>query len=340
MSADNIPQEMMPVLSAARMGDSPKEIPMEWLSDDMANANHSQTLKRLKERGGMSCAEIWLNIHKQGLRNLPSETDAINYLNNRLKKYTMNTPQEEPIPEQVKSDARVFAKTCYSSPLQKDAAISGYYAAYRHLSPRIKQLEADLFKMIDEADQKSKHVDALRRQGVTREEIQAVKCKLEGDKADYLTRAEAEGISRYDDFEAGFMACIRRMNGILNIKLKSGQHSPIDPQPIPVEQNSPNSMRYRKIPVEVRAVQWRGNNRMEIESFVDRNLNCSVVPYQFEWDTDDIPDEAYTIEIPTREGIQTAIRMDWIIEGQSEEHGKHYWVNKPDYFKKAYEPIK
>lgn len=77
-------KEMMPVLSAVRMDGSPREIPMEWLTEDMANANHSQTLSRLKERGGMSCAEMWCNIHRQGLRNLPSEMLAIQYLKTRL----------------------------------------------------------------------------------------------------------------------------------------------------------------------------------------------------------------------------------------------------------------
>lgn len=51
-------------------------------------------------------------------------------------------------------------------------------------------------------------------------DVAFIKNKLEADKADYLERAEAEGISKNDDFEAGFMACIRRMNGILNVRAK------------------------------------------------------------------------------------------------------------------------
>lgn len=76
----------MPVLSAVRRDHpaSPREIPMEWLNEDQAIFNHSQTLTRLKERGGMSCAEMWLNIHRRDFRHLPSESEAINYLNNRL----------------------------------------------------------------------------------------------------------------------------------------------------------------------------------------------------------------------------------------------------------------
>lgn len=55
---------------------------------------------------------------------------------------------------------------------------------------------------------------------LNREDVAAVKKKLQGDRADYLERAEAEGTSKNEDFEAGYMACIRRMNGILNIRMK------------------------------------------------------------------------------------------------------------------------
>ncbi len=91
--------------------------------------------------------------------------------------------------------------------------------------------------------------------------------------------------------------------------------------------------------MEVNAVQWKGDNATEIMLFVGRRLKSTAVPSQMERELDNIPHEAYTIDIPTREGVQTAIRMDWIIEGESEEYGKHYWVNKPDYFKLAYEKV-
>lgn len=80
-------KEMMPVLSSVRRENptSPKEIPMEWLSESRALMNHGQSLKRLKERGGMSYAEMWLNIHDASLRQLLSESEAINYLKDRLK---------------------------------------------------------------------------------------------------------------------------------------------------------------------------------------------------------------------------------------------------------------
>lgn len=83
-------KEMMPVLSAIRRNNptSPQEIPMEWLSETWAQHNHGQSLLRLRERGGLSCAEMWVNIHNMDLRHLPSETEAINYLNGRLKQHS------------------------------------------------------------------------------------------------------------------------------------------------------------------------------------------------------------------------------------------------------------
>lgn len=82
-------KEMMPVLMLSyerrKYPDCPREVPMEWLSEEMAQRNHGQTLKRLKERGGLSCAEMWINIHEKDSRQLPSEAEAIKYLNNRLQ---------------------------------------------------------------------------------------------------------------------------------------------------------------------------------------------------------------------------------------------------------------
>lgn len=39
-----------------------KSIPIEWLSEEMAIKNHSQSLKRLAERGGLSPIEAMANI--------------------------------------------------------------------------------------------------------------------------------------------------------------------------------------------------------------------------------------------------------------------------------------
>lgn len=51
--------EYMPVHPEdARKPDCPKQFPMHLLSEDQAQSNHGQTLKRLKERGGLSVREI------------------------------------------------------------------------------------------------------------------------------------------------------------------------------------------------------------------------------------------------------------------------------------------
>jgi hypothetical protein len=51
--------EYMPVHPEdARKPDCPKQFPMHLLNEAKAQSNHSQSLKRLKERGGLSVAEI------------------------------------------------------------------------------------------------------------------------------------------------------------------------------------------------------------------------------------------------------------------------------------------
>lgn len=42
----------------------PKHVPDDLLNEDQAQTNHSQTLTRLNERGGMGAYEIMCNIHK------------------------------------------------------------------------------------------------------------------------------------------------------------------------------------------------------------------------------------------------------------------------------------
>jgi len=97
--------------------------------------------------------------------------------------------------------------------------------------------------------------------------------------------------------------------------------------------------KYIKIPVEVEAIQWIGRNRTEIELFVGQQLECSVPPRQAEHDRD-LTDDAFRIDIPTKEGSLTATRGDYIVKGNSEELGDHFWPVKPDYFKSAYELVK
>ena len=85
--------------------------------------------------------------------------------------------------------------------------------------------------------------------------------------------------------------------------------------------------RFIKIPIEVNAIQWDGN-ASTANAFIGED-------YGKDWE---FAGKSTDILIPSREGLMFCLVGDWLVEGYSEEHGKHYWVNKPDYFKKAYKP--
>lgn len=58
--------EYMPVHPEdARKPDCPKQFPMHLLNEDQAQSNHGQTLKRLKERGGLGVTEILAIVHRK-----------------------------------------------------------------------------------------------------------------------------------------------------------------------------------------------------------------------------------------------------------------------------------
>lgn len=67
--------------------DCPKQIPFAMLSEKMAYSVHSQTLKRLNERGGMSPAEIVGNIEKINLFKYPHDMHDEPFFVAKLKKY-------------------------------------------------------------------------------------------------------------------------------------------------------------------------------------------------------------------------------------------------------------
>jgi len=78
-------------------------------------------------------------------------------------------------------------------------------------------------------------------------------------------------------------------------------------------------MKYRKKPVVIEAIQWMGNNFIEINKFVtvshkiDRNIK--------------------TVLIPTLEGEMIANNGDYIIKGVNGE----FYPCKPDIFIKTYD---
>ncbi|KFZ26321.1 MAG: hypothetical protein KQ78_01494 [Candidatus Izimaplasma bacterium HR2] len=74
----------MPVLSARSLvktyPDCPLSVPMSVLNETPAKANHSQTLKRLAERGGLEPTEILANIECRDWRRMDM-AQAIDRLN-------------------------------------------------------------------------------------------------------------------------------------------------------------------------------------------------------------------------------------------------------------------
>ena len=77
---------------------------------------------------------------------------------------------------------------------------------------------------------------------------------------------------------------------------------------------------YRKKPVVIEAMQWVGDNFVEVDEFVA----CPHETY---------PADGYVI-IPTLEGEMRVSLGDWIIRGVSGE----FYPFKPDIFEKTYEP--
>jgi len=67
--------------------DAPKEIPMRLLSEEWAQHNHSQTLDRLNQRGGLAIGEILDNLKRQKLTLAWKETtqEYVDELNEIIK---------------------------------------------------------------------------------------------------------------------------------------------------------------------------------------------------------------------------------------------------------------
>lgn len=95
---------------------------------------------------------------------------------------------------------------------------------------------------------------------------------------------------------------------------------------------------YRKKPVIIEAIQWTGDNEIQIMDFVGCTLNVEKPPQQIQHLLDP-PDSAWQLGIPTLEDgkygqvAHIASRMDWIIKGVAGE----FYPCKPDIFEKTYE---
>jgi hypothetical protein len=80
-------------------------------------------------------------------------------------------------------------------------------------------------------------------------------------------------------------------------------------------------MRFRKKPVVVDAVQWRGDNYEEIVAFVGAKIRSNPLRRQ--------------VVIQTLEGDHVASAGDWIIRGISGE----FYPCKPEIFRETYDPV-
>lgn len=78
--------------------------------------------------------------------------------------------------------------------------------------------------------------------------------------------------------------------------------------------------KYRKKPVVIEAIKYDGDNKVEIQEFVDKYLDMT---------------EEMQLEIDTLEGVMLANVGDYIIRGVNGE----YYPCKPDIFEKTYEKI-
>lgn len=93
-------------------------------------------------------------------------------------------------------------------------------------------------------------------------------------------------------------------------------------------------MKFKKKPVEIEAVQWNGDNLLEVYSFIknhspDITSNIKLDKWQ---DYEEVV-RTRGLKIQTLEGEMSASVNDWIIKGV---HGEFYPC-KPDIFELTYE---
>ena len=82
--------------------------------------------------------------------------------------------------------------------------------------------------------------------------------------------------------------------------------------------------RYRKLPIEVNAIQWTGSNHIDVKQHLDSGS------LGWNWTSDE------KIVLHTLEGSLTASKNDWLVIGIEGE----VWAVKPHIFAKTYEEIK
>ena len=85
--------------------------------------------------------------------------------------------------------------------------------------------------------------------------------------------------------------------------------------------------RYRKKPVVIEAIQWDGENAIQIIGWINKN-KCSLFEALLNM-------QKNTIELETLEGTMSASVDDWIIKGVQGE----FYPCKTDIFEASYEAV-
>ncbi len=93
-------------------------------------------------------------------------------------------------------------------------------------------------------------------------------------------------------------------------------------------------MKARKKPVVVEAIQWKGNNLLELREFVGKELIENYIDLRYP-ETNGITKQLDGIEIHTLEGNHMVTPGDYIIKGIKGE----FYPCKPDIFEKTYEVL-
>lgn len=94
-------------------------------------------------------------------------------------------------------------------------------------------------------------------------------------------------------------------------------------------------MKFRKKPVVIEAVQWKGDNLHEVISFTDGPPDVRSHHAGMMWDKYRDLVEKEGLKIYTLEGTMKAEVGDWIIRGVQGE----FYPCKPDIFAATYEPV-
>lgn len=93
--------------------------------------------------------------------------------------------------------------------------------------------------------------------------------------------------------------------------------------------------RFRKKPVEIEAIQWRGYNLEDVIAFTGKHPKFDE--WFSSWDEykEHVRDDSSIFKIFTLEGVMSATPGDWIIKGVQGE----FYPCKPEIFEATYETV-